>query len=365
LTRIADLMSARPRTPSTRIPSLDGWRALAILLVLGNHMAFTSHVPLAVANGAFTFFHGDLGVRIFFVLSGFIISLLLLEEGHAHGTVSLAKFYTRRVFRIFPVYFAYLLVLGALALAGLYHDTASSWIGCLTFTRNLVGHGDSGTTHFWSLAIEEQFYLVWPLLVARLRLWQRDALYLGLLAIPLLLGPLFRGLWATDDLGPTVWHRLLSLNSPFMYADSLATGCIGAWIFRKSAPPWQWTGWHTATLAASFVLLVAGELPPLAKGALVPTLQACAALGCILLSTHPHAVGFRLLNSRPIVTIGLLSYSLYVWHFLFLSYFMGPAFTEWPTHDWKFWLLPATAAAVLSYYCLEKPLLELRKKLHG
>src|SRR5436190_7094955 len=107
-------------------------------------------------------FQGNLGVRVFFVISGLLITYLLLLEADRRGRVSLRSFYTRRVLRIFPVYFLYLGVVFALTAAGLYTDTATTFIGSATFTRNLIGQSQSLTRHYRSLSVGEQIYVVRP-----------------------------------------------------------------------------------------------------------------------------------------------------------------------------------------------------------
>ena len=109
------------------LPSLDGWRAIAIILVILSHW-WASDGGQAIAGHHLTS-QGDLGVRIFFVISGFLITLLLLREFLEFGNISFGQFYARRALRIFPVYFAFLSVLVILTLAGLYQDAASSWLG--------------------------------------------------------------------------------------------------------------------------------------------------------------------------------------------------------------------------------------------
>jgi len=141
-------------------PALDGLRAFCVTIVMFNHM----HVPQP------RIFYGPLGVEGFFVLSGFLITMLMLREQHEHGRISLTAFYTRRFFRIIPVYFFTLLLYGVVVWG--VHDSVKMaqykaslpWL--LTFMEefrsaaagNVVGHA-------WSLSVEEKFYLVWPLLV--------------------------------------------------------------------------------------------------------------------------------------------------------------------------------------------------------
>ena len=357
-----------PIPSSGRIPSLDGWRALAIILVLGDHAVYASHFPYAELAWTQKIFHGDLGVRIFFVLSGFLISLLLIREGRHHQRVSLGKFYIRRVVRIFPVYFAYLAVLLVLSLAGWYQDSFSSWLGTLTFTRNFVGRGDSATVHFWSLAVEEQFYFVWPIFFVLFSLWKRKVAYLGFLACAIVACPFFRAFFLSENVGGTFMDRLMGSRSIFMYADSLAVGCLSA-FFADRLPAGAWTrrcnlylllslGVITGARCAEFVL-PSGLAT--AADALLPSVQAWAIMAALWLSAHPASFLYRFLNWKPVVWIGLLSYSIYIWHVLFLSHFMGEVYTEWMTHHWLFWVIPSLLVATLSYYLLEMPLVALRR----
>ena len=112
---------------------------------------------------------GATGVALFFALSGFLITTRLLEERQRRGSISLKKFYTRRVFRLIPASLTFLLVLGVLTLAGVLTVTREQWLCSLFFFRNYIPMDFSGggwfTAHFWSLAIKEHYYLIWPALL--------------------------------------------------------------------------------------------------------------------------------------------------------------------------------------------------------
>jgi peptidoglycan/LPS O-acetylase OafA/YrhL len=217
------------------IPSLNGWRAVAISLVMLDHARFTMGFPQdRIPNWSRIFFEqGNLGVRIFFVLSGFLITHLLLREAERLGSFSRRGFYIRRCLRILPVYFVYLGILAGLIALNVYgHEEASSWLGALTFTRNMVGPVSSYTGHFWSLAVEEQFYLIWPLSLAAFSLWRRPHLAYGLLLIPIVICPLMRiGSLIPENHGE-LYNRVFGGNSILVYADSLAMGCLGAFGIR-------------------------------------------------------------------------------------------------------------------------------------
>jgi peptidoglycan/LPS O-acetylase OafA/YrhL len=359
-----------PIPSSGKVPSLDGWRAVAIIMVLGSHFRFASGFPQATAGLLLFFFDGDLGVLIFFVISGFLISLLILREAERTGGFSLRRFYMRRFFRIVPIYAAYLAVLALASLGGLYHDHPGSWVGALTFTRNMIGRGDSGTAHFWSLAIEEQFYLVWPVLIWGLSLWRRPALYAAILLVPVLACPIVRYTFVSSRLGETLLDRVFAPRSTLAYADALAVGCLGAWAAQRLPGRGEWRRGHTAALFgliavtfASHVVIQSGA-PPVWNG-LGPSLEAFSVMGCLWLSAHECSPLHRMLNSRVMVAIGVLSYSLYVWHMLFLPHFMGPAFAHWLVCDWRVWLLPACLVSAASYRFLEVPFMNLRSRFRG
>jgi peptidoglycan/LPS O-acetylase OafA/YrhL len=365
-------MIYNPIPQQGRIASLDGWRALAIILVLGDHSVYAAGFPEQGFNWILKIFHGDLGVRIFFVLSGFLISLLLLREVGRTGRLNLREFYIRRIFRIFPVYFTYLGVLGILCLVGLCAESTSSWIGSLTFTRNMVGQGKSATNHLWSLAVEEQFYLAWPVAFAVLKIWKRPAVYLGLLLIPVIICPVLRANCVADA-GGNLLNRIFGVRSILMYADSLAIGCIGAWMAWK-LPDKKVGGWrrhHTLLFFGSIALVIALRFFQISistdslrlYNALVPSVQGWAILVCVWLSSSRDAPFYRFLNSLPLITMGMLSYSVYIWHMLFLCHFIGVGAELWPTHDWRVWIFPSLAVAAASYYLLEMPILRWRRGL--
>jgi peptidoglycan/LPS O-acetylase OafA/YrhL len=148
-----------------RLPSLDGLRALSIMLVLGEHSTVTDRFPGSWDSAFKWLFDSTMGVRFFFCISGFIITYLLIGEYDRTGSIGLRRFYTRRAVRILPVYYVFLGTLASLAILTPWNQRAWAWFGNLTFTTNLFGVvRPSG--HLWSLAVEEQFYLTWPGILA-------------------------------------------------------------------------------------------------------------------------------------------------------------------------------------------------------
>jgi hypothetical protein len=147
--------------PSERIPTLDGWRGIAILLVLAEHAAASSRW-----SGAWWAHLGSTGVDIFFVLSGYLITMRLLQECDASGRIYLNNFYRRRAFRVLPLVLIYLAAICILrTITGIRPVEV---IASLLFFRNyqFAAHpAGIFTAHFWSLSIEEHFYLLWPALL--------------------------------------------------------------------------------------------------------------------------------------------------------------------------------------------------------
>jgi len=308
------------------------------------------------------FSNSGLGVRLFFVLSGYLITSLLLQEHAKRGTISLRAFYLRRVLRIFPAFYTFLLTLTVLSLwipSGL---TPSTWTASATFTWNYahtwVNPPPEGTWnlgHFWTLALEEQFYLLWPLTLRLAGI--RRALYIAVALV--------------------IWCPLARLGTYFLFpaergyvvmmfhtgSDSIMVGCAAALLMQfapvrkkfarvASAGAWVAVGWMGVLSPLS------GEMIrgfPIFAGI---TLDALASAWIILWARHALPLGIEKLLGRGLLpALGTISYSLYLWQQLFLS----------PTG----WLaagrvLPACGAAVaaacLSYWLIEKPALRLKNR---
>ena len=217
--------------PLERLPSLDGWRALSIILVLGSHCTYAAGFPPALGRFFFWAFDGELGVRTFFIISGFLITWLMLMEHDRTGTVCLSRFYARRALRILPVYVAFLLVLATLQILTPYRQAASAWAANITFTTNFDNVGNFLSGHLWSLAVEEQFYLLWPGLFVLCSVGKNQRAAALILLLPVLVAPCSRVI-TNLGLAPTIIRPLFSYRSFFNYFDSLAIGCACALLRR-------------------------------------------------------------------------------------------------------------------------------------
>jgi peptidoglycan/LPS O-acetylase OafA/YrhL len=337
--------------PRGYLPTLDGWRALAIGAVLVHHH-FRMLLPLEREP---RFDPRQLGVIVFFVISGFLITTLLLEERARKQAISLKAFYLRRAFRILPPALCFLGVLALLSASGRIDVPARSLWACVFFWRNsFVGDWISG--HFWSLSIEEQFYLVWPALLVLAR---TDGRALRLVALALAALALWLPFEARMHWLPVLWSRSDE------WAPVLLWGALTALVLRH--PPWRafvarYAGSASTLVALGAVLVCYFNFFPLRR-VLLPGSIAVMLASSVL---SEGALVSRLLESRVLRWFGQLSYSLYLWQQLFLVEYTLPYPFPFSPHRAPFLpLLCALACAVASRYLVEKPFMEFGRKLAG
>lgn len=344
----------------SRMPSLDGIRAISILLVLYGHLSGTRHFPVSIQDGYGRWF-GDvahLGVYVFFVISGFLITSLLMSEREVTGTISLRRFYLRRALRILPAFYAFILVLTIAVLLDAVHLTARDFAFALTFGFNYSPSHPWQLGHLWSLSIEEQFYLLWPLMLVVLS--ARRALIVAIAAIfaSALLRAAIRA-WVLHA-GP---HVLISKMTIFpAMLDYLAAGCTLAmlrpWLLTQT---WylRLTASRRLVLTAPVVLLInrmGGDPMVILLGS--PVTNVCLALLVESSTRHAGSLAGRFLNWRPVAFLGALSYSLYLWQELFLDRGSDAWVNAFPQN-----LMFAFLAALSSYFLIERPFLRLRRRL--
>ena len=333
-----------------RIPSLDGLRALSIGLVLIGHAHFalgflqTSHLWSYIGNG-------DLGVSIFFVISGFLITSLLLREHQKSGRISLSDFYIHRFYRIVPPFYVYIT---AVVLLWKVHFVAVDWSSvyrAATFTTDYTS-SVWYLAHSWSLSVEEQFYLLWP---ATLKiLGKARALRVSIVII--CLGPALRV--ASYLLLPGERERLAYMFHNRL--DGLMFGCALAMLNDSAIMHrlcQRWLKPHLGTLAALFLFAVSPTLRIRFQGGYLFPLgysleSASIAYLLLYVVRNHHGLVGRLLNARAVAHVGVLSYSLYLWQQLFLGELFRPPLS----------VILAFAAAEASYRTVERCALQLRRR---
>ena len=296
---------------------------------------------------------GNFGVRVFFVISGFLITTLLLEESDRTHTISLGSFYMRRFFRIFPAFYFLLAIVFIFDTVGLIALRPGDLLAAATYTINY--HHDRAwyLGHVWSLSVEEQFYLLWPaiMLVAGIRRAMNIA------GAMVFVAPLLRfGLGFFPSMRPGIGETFPTV------ADALATGCLlaglGPWLARSS----RWTSfldgrWYWLAL----IPIVACVRNPSAKlgwlfGETIMNLSIAVVVARVI--RRPDDRFGRLLNSPPLIWIGTLSYSLYLWQQSFLDRHGGSVVQSFPLN-----LVLAVLMAHASYLLVERPFLRLRQHL--
>ena len=340
-----------------QVPALDGIRALAVGAVV------TYHLGAAWLPGGF------LGVDLFFVLSGFLITGLLLTEFERRGRISLSTFFARRARRLLPAFYLLLLVvcgwallvaapqaigdLRGAALAALFY--VANWFFIITGQSYFADmQGPSPLEHTWSLSIEEQFYLVWPLL---LLLVMRKA---GPRALAVATTALLAGSVVLMGLLYDAGDPSVAYFGTLSRAHELLVGCLLAFAvargFRLSSRL-QWTGWLALAGVVLMMITVTDMGAFYYRGG---SLLFCALAAWLILALTPgtgvRAGPSRLFASAPLVWIGLISYGIYLWHWPLILW-LTPATTGLSGLPLAGVRIAATVGiAALSYYLVELPI---------
>lgn len=301
--------------------------------------------------------HGSLGVDLFFGISGLLITHRLLEEDEKEGGISLSAFYIRRAFRILPPAALYLITISILSLLNIIE---TSWIritAAALFFRNYYVRADPSdwfSGHFWSLSVEEHFYLIWPFLLLLMRIPRARKLtpWIALAVAG----------WRTLDshlhLVSAPSLRYLLIRTDYRI-DGLLWGCVAAlllhqpqWRQRLQKIPASWP-----FVAIPIIVTLSAYRPPqcmVAMAVLFPT---------IIVSTllHPESWIARTLEVRPMRFLGTISYGLYLWQQLFLIRDRQPVFGVFQVFPLNIAL--AIGVAWLSYRFLEEPLRRVGRRV--
>lgn len=332
------------------IPTLDGLRAISIACVLLSHFllhtAFLSRFPYLAE-------FGSLGVEIFFGISGYLITTLLLREFSVRRAIDIPRFYLRRVTRIFPAYYVFLGLCALAVWVGVIVVERGRWWPALAYVSNLV-MTNVLIGHSWSLSVEEQFYLTWPLALAALgprrAWWVAIAVFVS--------GPLMRvALYGIthDGFIASSWNH-----------DFIAAGCMMA--LSEQAPELRVSRRLELLLQSRWIALAPLGLVALhlafglsqrwvfaaRVGAVFSVEAVLVALTLAWCVRNPSTIVGRALEWRPLRAVGVLSYSLYLWQQPFL-------FNYVPIPRWT-WLPASFVCAWLSYRLIELPALTLRKR---
>lgn len=352
-----------------KIPSLDGLRAISFGLVFFAHAG----MPVSVA------FPGGFGVTVFFFLSGFLITTLLRREYEKNSTISFRKFYLRRVLRILPQF--YLVLIGALIVTYVLHlpgtiDFAGVRAQALQYSNYwIITHSfdglPSGTGVFWSLAVEEHFYLLFPLAFVCLmqsgaRPKSQALVLLGTCAALLLWRIL---IFSRLNIQDSMSQQRLEIASDTRF-DSLLFGCILALYGNPALDPsrfgerlWKYVFFPLSVCGLLFSFAYRDEY---FRDTFRYTLQGICLISVFVCAIrYPNWTPMRPLNFRPIAFIGVLSYSLYLVHQVALAV-VGHEFADFgATTRGLCALTLSLLIAWILYIAVEKPFARLRHRLRA
>ena len=349
------------------LPSLDGWRAVAILGVMMTH-----DLPWTIGSHSNASFKGmgGFGVYLFFAISGFLITTRILEEEEGNGFFNIRFFYIRRLFRIQPAAWVYLAAIAGLTALGICHERVQNLLGGLLQYQNFLFRVSDRTGraaftgHFWTLAVEEHFYVILSLLLYFVRR-RRTAVFASVLAL-LWMGQRWaasHGYYSSDVSERRTYWCLQYLMLPAMLAVLLRMPKVKAAVGRLLTP--------LAAFGLTLLLMVAMHVERTGTIRGVHTLAFLVqeaqslifgfSLSVIATATHPRSWSTRFLELPPMRFVGRLSYSLYLWHILFFVPvheevgITSPALLFLSGRPYKY--LATAALALLSYYLVEKPLI--------
>ena len=299
-------------------PDVEGLRAVAVGLVV------LYHAGLSRLSGGFV------GVDVFFVISGFLITSLLIRELERTGRISLSRFYARRAKRLLPAAATVLLVTTALTALVLpeirWRDTGGDIVSAALYVVNwrlagrsvdylAEGTAPSPVQHFWSLAVEEQYYLVWPLLLILVTWWARRrgrsmgaslSIGLALVAIPSLLWSVYQTSYQPASAFFLTTTRMWEL------AIGGGVAIAATRLARMPRPAALLLGWIGLAAVAVAGVIFSTSTPWPGYAAALPTLGAAAVIAAGFAAGGAGPV--MLLGTRPFLWVGALSYSLYLWH---------------------------------------------------
>jgi peptidoglycan/LPS O-acetylase OafA/YrhL len=343
------------------LPTLDGWRAIAIAMVLLNHDRLRS-----IGSHSTQWFriNGGMGVEVFFALSGVLICTRLLQEEKIRGRIDLRGFYVRRLCRIQPAALLYLSVIGILMLANVLDREPREMLCSILLVRNIFPlHSPPGswyTAHFWSLSVEEHFYLLLPGFLLLVR--KHRARYLTALVLLLEIWIRFVYHFPQLQFGSEIAVRT------DVAIDVILLGALAAILLDREpvekflirfCPPW-------VTLPLAVCWWIWCDLHPVF--ARVHLLLICI-YPLVILSTmlHPQSLTGRFLELPVFRFIGKISYSLYLWQMLFFTYnkpIPAPhsAILQFMQHT-PLRYGAVLAASLISYYLVEKPMMRLGHRL--
>lgn len=336
------------------IKGLNGIRGMAVLFVIFGHVEFWQRAGLA-NDFTLTMLRGEFGVRLFFVLSGFLITHLMFVEVANNSNFNISRFWVRRFLRLMPLYYLSITFTLLLDVKGLINLPACSYGYAYFYAYNFVTPGCawSGFSHFWSLAVEEHFYFIWPVLVL---LGFRVGFFFAVMLVVLYV--------FYADLS-SLFGVMRGINRwTFPAIVPIAVGCLGAYLVRS-----RYVGSLLAErdfsgvfVIFTFALILLPYLWPSLVNNYQTILQSFGLVGLFVYIYFNQASGLvRALEWSPLSALGVISYGLYVWQGVFTGNGPYRQFSSWPLSV-DVGLFLTFLVAPVSYWYFERPFLKLKNK---
>ena len=352
------------------IPALDGLRGIAVLMVLFFHLIHLSPELYLFAQGGF------LGVDVFFVLSGFLITSILIKEYENDGQINLKNFYLRRSFRLVPAFWTFLICLyyfgdyllpdDQAKLIHSYHNLFFAFTYLMNW-HNVIGNGLTGNlNHTWSLAIEEQFYIIWSLVLFKCfakRLTRRQIfLWTGGVILGLIVWRFWR---AANGTNPIILYYSTETR-----IDALLIGCLAAMIYSWRLLPEKFYASRQFDFLALLSLLTAlftafsfSHTEAFLYYGFLSIFAAAVAVIILWLVTRTKSIPNTLLEIKPLRWLGQISYGLYLWHYVFFEF--GKKNFQSLTVQIIAGIGLSIIVSTASFYLIEKPFLKFKNKFSG
>lgn len=349
------------------IRCLDGLRALAIILVIFAH-AIHSGIPTWLKD-TFQFWNaGTVGVRLFFLISGFLITTILNNEIKKNGKINFKKFLIRRTLRIFPAFYFYLITLGVLSYLGIINIDFNAVMFAFLYIQNMNMFQKNElfptswlVKHSWSLSVEEQFYVIYPFVLHKIKNVLHNNFIVTIIVVNIVCS-FFRCLnYSFPDVSRMTGGVFI------MHCDFLIYGAVLALYMEdykdylaKHIAPFKYVLLVTATviLVYSSRIEYFSVINILISGNLILYCNLYVLLFFIL---FPYSTLGKVFEYKPIKWIGKLSYSLYIWQQLFLgSTHLWLQYKILSIYPYNFAMI--AICAVFSYFLIEKPFLKLKDK---
>jgi peptidoglycan/LPS O-acetylase OafA/YrhL len=344
------------------LKSINGWRAVSILFVLIQHSMGKTGFPLILRNQMFDAI-GGVGVRFFFVISGFLITWLLIKEFISNNFISIKAFYFRRIFRILPIFLLLVLICYFLNIFNYIIIPNLDFIKIIFFMGD-IHNVNSPFAHLWSLGLEEKYYLIWPCVF--LLFYPNSNKLVKILLLIIFIEPILRFLVNFYNLDN---FRIFNYHSFLIIFDGLVIGSLGAIIFHKGIffELLKKINFFLILVISIILIIlpllfwkikVLNFLQPLQD-----TLQCSGFLMLMIMSIiKPDFFAFKILNSTLFNHLGKISYSIYIWMGLIEIINFDFKFTNIHINDFPFWLFVLIIISEISYYLIEKPIIRNRYK---